>query len=50
VSNDSRIQAVTTGQPNVTLLACNRCGVLVWDFDKHFAHAHPAADEQEPSQ
>lgn len=36
-----RAQAVETGQPPVQLLACKICGVLLWDIDAHYAHAHP---------
>lgn len=41
---DTRVEAVRTGDLNnpVTLLACTRCGVIVWDIDAHYGHAHPA--------
>lgn len=39
-AND-RMVAVQTGQPLTWLLACARCGVLLWDADAHYAHAHP---------
>ena len=42
--NDFRVQAVSTGQPPVLLLACRECGVLLWDIDAHFHHAHPKAE------
>lgn len=39
--SDPRIEAVDTGPDgSLTLLACTACGVIVWDFDKHYAHAH----------
>lgn len=40
-----RAQAVETGQPPVQLLACKLCGVLLWDIEAHYAHAHPADAE-----
>lgn len=36
-----RVAAVTTGWPEVELLACVGCGVLLWDIDAHYTHAHP---------
>ena len=33
-------EVVVTGLPNVQLLACVLCGVLLWDIDAHYAHAH----------
>ena len=41
--NDSRVHAVSTGQPPVLLLACRECGVLLWDINAHYQHAHPKA-------
>jgi len=38
---DYRAKAVGTGAPEVHLLACTKCGVLLWDIDAHYAHAHP---------
>jgi len=38
--NDPRVEAVYTGQPQVMLLACKKCGVLLWDIDAHYADAH----------
>lgn len=40
MSADERVQAVVTGQPEMRLLACTQCGVIVWDIDAHYAHAH----------
>lgn len=40
MTDDPRMEAVQTGHPPVALLACTVCGVLAWDFDKHYAHAH----------
>jgi hypothetical protein len=40
-SYEDRAEAVRTGQPITTLLACRLCGVLLWDIDAHYAHAHP---------
>ena len=37
----SSAEAVSTGLPEVQLLACTRCGVLLWNIDAHYAHAHP---------
>ena len=39
-----RIEMATTGHPEVRLIACKLCGVLLWDIDKHYAHAHPESD------
>lgn len=41
MSADERVEAVVTGSPEVRLLACTACGVLLWDIDSHYAHAHP---------
>lgn len=40
MSRDQRVEAVVTGQPEVRILACVLCGVLLWDIDAHYAHAH----------
>lgn len=40
MSADERVEAVVTGAPEVRLLACTTCGVLLWDIDAHYAHAH----------
>ena len=34
------VEVVATGQPEVQLLACMECGVLLWDYAKHYKHAH----------
>jgi hypothetical protein len=39
--SEKRVHAVVTGRPEVQLLACTECGVLLWDIDAHYAHAHP---------
>lgn len=36
----ARAEAVITGLPNVQMIACKLCGVLLWDIDAHYAHAH----------
>lgn len=41
----ARVQVATTGQPMVKLLACTKCGVLLWDIDAHYAHAHPQTSD-----
>lgn len=38
---DTRVNVVVTGTPEVQLLACKLCGVLLWDIDAHYTHAHP---------
>lgn len=40
MSADWRVQAVTTGQPEVRLLSCVLCGVIVWDIDAHYVYTH----------
>lgn len=42
MSNDmeKHIESVVTGWPQVNLIACKVCGVLLWDIEKHWAHAH----------
>lgn len=40
--NPEGVEVVVTGLPNVQMLACTLCGVLLWDIQKHYAHAHPA--------
>jgi hypothetical protein len=46
------VETITTGNPPVELVACTLCGVLLWDAEKHQAHAHPApqpaADTERP--
>ena len=37
-------EVVVTGLPNVQLLACRLCGVLLWDIEAHYAHAHRSGD------
>lgn len=47
MSSETRVIAVTTGSPEVRLLACVLCGVLLWDIDAHYAASHevtPIAD------
>lgn len=39
--SDPRGEVVTTGFPVVQLIACVKCGVILWDIDAHYAHAHP---------
>ena len=43
--NDPRVDAHIAGSPPVALLACRKCGVVLWDIDAHYQHAHP---DQEP--
>lgn len=38
-----RCEVVETGQPATRLIACTRCGVLLWDVDKHYREAHGIA-------
>ena len=39
---DHRVQTVFTGTHGQQLMtACTLCGVLIWDVDLHYAHAHP---------
>lgn len=47
IRDDARqeAEAVLTGIPNVQLLACTLCGVLLWDIEAHYAHAHPETPE-----
>lgn len=40
IPNDGRYIVVRTGQPEVLLVACAECGVLLWDIDAHYKHAH----------
>lgn len=40
---DPRAQVVVTGLPNIQVLACVLCGVLLWDIDAHYDHAHKEA-------
>jgi len=47
MSVDERVEVVTTGQPEVQLLACTRCGVIAWNIDAHYSHAHPHGEEPE---
>lgn len=42
---DSRVKVVTTGQPETQMLACTSCGVLLWDIDAHYEHAHGQGGE-----
>lgn len=42
--SDTRVKAVATGMPAVQLLACTKCGVILWDIEAHYAHAHGSAD------
>lgn len=44
MSDESRVEAVGTGSPQVRLLACVLCGVLLWDIDAHYVHAHPTEE------
>lgn len=37
---DDLAESVSTGWPITSLLACKRCGVLLWDAEKHYADAH----------
>lgn len=43
---DTRMEVVNVGGngngPNgtVAMLACTKCGVLIWDIDAHWSHAH----------
>lgn len=46
MSGDERAEAVRTGQPIMSLLACTLCGVLLWDIDAHYEHAHSEADDE----
>lgn len=39
---DPRIEVVDTGPyGQISLIACTKCGVLLWSADKHYADAHP---------
>lgn len=49
MSADERMKAVRP-HPNVCLLACTLCGVLVWDFDAHYTHAHSTPGENREEQ
>lgn len=40
VTDDGRCEVVETGHPAVQILACTLCGVLLWNVDKHYTHAH----------
>lgn len=39
-ANRERVEAVVTGAPPVTLLACRLCGVLLWDIAAHYGYTH----------
>lgn len=41
---EPKMQAVLTGNPLTQLLACTRCGVLVWDVLLHWSLA-PGHDD-----
>ncbi len=43
--DDERVMAVVTGSPEVRLLACVACGVLLGDIDAHYAATHPEGNE-----
>lgn len=34
------VEVVSTGQPEVQLLACVWCGALLWDPVKHYKNGH----------
>lgn len=36
----ARAVEVQTGDPLTRLIACSLCGVLLWDIDAHYSHAH----------
>lgn len=36
-----QVEVVATGTPETQLLACTRCGVLLWNPAKHYEDAHP---------
>jgi hypothetical protein len=40
IDQEARAEAVRTGAPEVQLLACAECGVLLWDIDAHYRQAH----------
>lgn len=41
---DPRVRTVFTGTHGQQLMTgCNLCGVLIWDVNLHYAHAHPDA-------
>jgi len=40
IAAEARAEAVRTGAPEVQLLACAECGVLLWDIDAHYRQAH----------
>lgn len=42
---DERVHVVRTGLPMTYLIACKKCGVLLWDVDAHYQHTHPATKE-----
>lgn len=48
-TGDDRFIAVRTGSPEVRMLACVVCGVILWDADKHYAITHPSSVAPEPS-
>ncbi len=37
---DHFVETVSTGYPQVHMIACKRCGVLLWDIGSHYYHAH----------
>lgn len=47
--NDPRGKVVTTGHPVTQIIACVECGVLLWDIDAHYTHAHPSLAGKEQS-
>lgn len=46
MSGENRVEAVLTGHPPVYQIACTRCGVLLWDIDAHYEHAHGDGDNE----
>lgn len=42
VDLDLRVRTVFTGTHGQQMMnGCELCGVLIWDVDLHYAHAHP---------
>ena len=40
LSNDELGEVIETGWPQTQLIACKKCGVLLWDAPSHYRHAH----------
>ena len=46
MSGEHRAEVILTGSPPVQLIACTLCGVLLWDIDAHYDHAHRGEDDE----